>query len=281
MIRIYLFLLPKPTKIVLVNCCCNKNSQLCSCADACTFTGFIYSLLHDSGLFSHDFIPFFFSVHTLQSLSLLLCFHRSVSSSLSGPLTFSLIFLIQSLWSLYGADSWQTQLGFPMRAWQTSLPPCACRCWLWADAAVEKTLCPLALSKKKPLHHLDFFLRKLVALFFNALPLRLVIFQCHINTTSTLWDQINCGGRDGENKQHKLSNCLFNIKASTWLGSLSLQTWKTLCNEVSNSMSQNTVELAHLSSPPLCSAVGVGYMLSTHCLLWVYIDLSIGMLLLK
>lgn len=114
MIRIYLFLLPKPTKIVLVNCCCNKNSQLCSCADACTFTGFIYSLLHDSGLFSHDFIPFFFSVHTLQSLSLLWCFHLSVSSSLSGPLTFSLIFLIQSLWSLYGADSWQTQLGFPM-----------------------------------------------------------------------------------------------------------------------------------------------------------------------
>lgn len=55
---------------------------------------------------------------------------------------------------------------------------------------------------------------------------------------------------------------------------------KTLCNDVSNRVSQNTMELAHLSSPPLCTAVG---RVHAQCLLfaWVCIDLSIGMLLLK
>lgn len=115
-------------------------------------------------------------------------FFISLFLALSGPLTFSIIFLILILWNLYGADCWQAQLGFSLRTWQTSLPPWACWCWL------------LTLSKKKPLHHLDSFLRK-VCLFLNTLP---AVYSIYI--TSILWDSnVEHGEKDRENNQSKLA----------------------------------------------------------------------------
>lgn len=179
----------------------------------------------------------FFSVHTLQLLSLLLCFHLPVSPSFPGPLTSSLISLILSLWSLYGADSWQAQLGFSMRAWQT---PLLCVCMLMLT--VSQRCCARSLCQKRNLSIILTLSSGKLLPFFpppNALPLRLVIFQCHLNSTSALWDQRKCGKMERTD-----SNCLFNIEA--WLGSLSLQSRK---NSLQWCLEQSVPEHCGVSTP--------------------------------
>ena len=82
------------------------------------------------------------------------------------------------------------------------------------------------------------------------------LYHLHFLRLNKVW------GKRGR-KQTDLPYCLFNIKAFARLGSLDLSNWKPLCKGVSNSVSQNTVELAHLSSTPLhCSRKGMSSVLT-------------------
>lgn len=96
--------------------------------------------------------------------------------------------------------------------------------------------------------------------FFYTLPLNLVILvKCHSSITFDFWDWKKFGGREEGNKHnsHSVYLTLKPLPDSALSVSPNLESslqGRTLLN----SMSQNTVELAHLSSP-LCTAVGRVY----------------------
>lgn len=254
-IRNYLFLLPMPKEIVLINCYCNKilnfvlvlmlvhllALSLCSCMTQ--------SFLHYFILSFALLIPF--------SHCLSLCLAVSISPSLarSVPLTCSLIFLTLSLRSLYGEDSWQVLSG---NMTDILYRPCVCQCWCWADNVVENTLC--LLCKKRNLSIIFTPSSGNLLHFFYTLPLNLVILvKCHSSITFDFWDWKKFGGREEGNKHnsHSVYLTLKPLPDSALSVSPNLESslqGRTLLN----SMSQNTVELAHLSSP-LCTAVGRVY----------------------